>query len=129
MKYLPIDFNEKSCIHDMYLALTVGDLIDIIFSHNEIISLDVPEWDENGIQYSKTIWRGHAHQLPNEYKSYSFLRIFGCIAENITKSDTLHIECCEPMSIGDKQFEYNIDYANLLRPTEDIYNYASRRDN
>ena len=129
MKYLPIDFNRESCIHDAYLSLTVGDLINIIFSHNEIISLNIPKYDENGLMYSQQIWRGHAHKLPNEYKNYSFLRIFGCIAENITKSDTLYIECCEPMNVEDKELEYRIDYANLLRPTEDIYSYASRRDN
>ena len=128
MKYLPIDFNQTSCLKKEYFNIKIDDLIDIIFSHNEIISLDVPEWDENGIQYSKTIWRGHAHQLPDEYKNYSFLRIYGCVAESIYKSDTLHIECCEPMSYAERELEYNIDYANLMKPTEDIYNYASRRD-
>ena len=74
MKYLPIDFNKESPLHNKYLSLTVGDLIDIIFSHNEIIELCVDETsiEDPIISYHKTIWRGHAHQLPNEYKDYVF---------------------------------------------------------
>ena len=96
MNILPIDFNKESCIYNDYLDLTVGDLIDIIFSHNEIISLNVPKYGENGSRYSQQIWKGHAHELPTEYNNYLFYRIFGCVAESIATSDTIYILCDPP---------------------------------
>lgn len=115
MNILPIDFNKKSHIYNDYLALTVGDLIDIIFSHNEIISLNVPKYDENGLMYSQQIWRGHAHELPIKYKDYLFYRIFGCVAESIVRSDTIYILCDPPSDskivelLHERLYNINID--------------------
>ena len=132
MKYLPINFNEHSIIKDSYLYLTIGDLIDVIFSHNEIIELCMYRREEEKpyLEYSETIWRGHAHELPEEYKYYSFLRIFGCIGESIVKSDTIYIECDIPRLHDKKLVEFNIenDYNNDNIKNVEV-NYATREDN
>lgn len=93
------EFNPDSPITPLYQLLKVKDLIDTIFSHNEIICLSVPVYDtEDTVTYSQSIWRGHAHELPEEFGNYIFLRIKGVVAENITKSDTIWIECYDPKS-------------------------------
>ena len=119
MKYLPIDFNKESNLYGKYLAITIGDLIDIIFSHNEIIELCVNEVDSEDpkFTYHKTIWRGHAHQLPDKYKKYAFLRIFGCVSESIVKSDTIYIECDAPKNSLERLIE--------LKEEENYWNFKN----
>ena len=121
MKYLPINFNKESNLYNKYLTLTIGDLIDIIFSHNEIIELCVDEAsiEDPRITYHKTIWRGHAHQLPNKYKDYTFLRIFGCISENITKSDTIYIECDIPKTSLERLGEFKEEEKYVFTSTNE----------
>ena len=129
MKYLPIHFNENSILQDKYLKLTIKDLIDIIFSHNEIIELCEPKVNEEGIYYSQTIWRGHAHQLPKEYEDYQFLRIFGCVAESIYHSDTLYIQCEPPiLKYEDRLKDFysdnnNLNSTNITDEKKDITKY------
>lgn len=132
MKYLAIDFNQTSSLYDKYRSLTIKDLIDIIFSHNEIISLCISEVDpdDDMVSYRREFWKGHAHQLPKEYEDYTFISIFGCIADNITESDTIYIECCEPMSPLQKLVELKAesDYYINNKHNEGCVN-ACREDN
>ena len=50
------------------LPCKVGDTVDRLFSHNEIIAL----WEEHKLEEASPkylLWRGMAHALPAEYKS------------------------------------------------------------
>ena len=73
--------------------MLVKDLIDTIFSHNEIIAIwENREDDGNCFHY--LLWRGMAWDLkekqPNLYNS-RFQRIFGTIPQSITQADTINI--------------------------------------
>ena len=69
----------------------IKDWIDNIFSHNEIIALWETLYDDD-LSYHSLIWRGEAWRLPEEYKSYEAINIFGTIPETIIKADTINIE-------------------------------------
>lgn len=68
----------------------VCDLVDKIFSHNEVVALWKEEKGE--ISYHKLLWRGMAWDIPEEYKTCKFVKIFGTIPESITEADTVNIE-------------------------------------
>lgn len=68
----------------------VCDLVDKIFSHNEIVALWKEEKDE--ISYHKLLWRGMAWDIPSEYKNCKFVKIFGTIPESIVEADTINVE-------------------------------------
>ena len=70
--------------------MKVIDIIDNIISHNEIIALWVEEKDT--IHYHRLVWKGMAHQLPDNMKNLKFCKIFGCIPEDIMEADTINIE-------------------------------------
>ncbi len=69
------------------LPCKVQDLIDTIFSHNEIIAL----WVNATPDSKKLIWRGEAWRLPEEHKNKTVDRIFGVIPEFTPQSDTINI--------------------------------------
>lgn len=132
MKYLPIYFNNESILCEKYLSLKIKDLIDIIFSHNEIIELCMHRRKEEKpyLEYSETIWRGHAHELPAEYENYTFLRIFGCIGESIVNSDTIYIECDIPKNFNERLVEFDVESDYNNNNTKDMeVNHATREDN
>ena len=66
------------------------ETVDKFFSHNEIVALWKEEKDE--ISYHKLLWRGMAWDIPKEYKTCKFVKIFGTIPESITEADTINIE-------------------------------------
>lgn len=73
---------------------TVKDLIDDMFSHNTIISLNVEKQEDNGVKYLERIWRGEAWKLEEEhpeYLDYKFIRFHNVVPESITKT-SLFIE-------------------------------------
>ena len=78
----------------MKKTIYVSDLIDTIISHNEIVAIWEPDHSykefHNG-RYSKLLWKGMAWNIPKEYSSRLFHRIFGTIPESIDKGDTINI--------------------------------------
>lgn len=69
---------------------TVGEMIDMAFSHNAIIAL----WcKENEMKENKDIlvYRGMAWATPDEYLSLKVKEFFGVIPENIVQADTINI--------------------------------------
>ena len=72
------------------LPCKVGDTVDRLFSHNEVIAL----WEEHKLEEASPkylLWRGMAHALPVEYKNRIFVRVFGTIPESIMNADTVNI--------------------------------------
>lgn len=72
------------------LPCKVEDVVDKLFSHNEIISL----WQEvkEETTYHKRIWYGMAWDIPEELKNCKFVKIFGTIPESIVHADIINIE-------------------------------------
>lgn len=66
------------------------ETVDKFFSHNEVVALWKEEKGE--ISYHKLLWRGMAWDIPKEYKTCKFVKIFGTIPESITEADTINIE-------------------------------------
>lgn len=73
--------------------LELQDAIGLIFSHNEEIALYRP--DPSGEHVSVEIWRGMAHQLPEEYSNVQNWRIFGLIHETLDESCIINIQLAE----------------------------------
>lgn len=72
------------------LPFTVGDTVDRLFSHNEVIALWYDKPDDK--DYSYLLWRGMAWEIPEEYRNLAFLRIKGIVPETIDKADTINIQ-------------------------------------
>ena len=70
--------------------VSVNDVVDKLFSHNEIISLWRKVKDE--VSYHKRIWYGMAWDIPEELKNCKFVKIFGTIPESIDHADIINIE-------------------------------------
>ena len=70
--------------------VSVNDVVDKLFSHNEIISLWREVKDE--VSYHKRIWYGMAWDIPEELKNCKFVKIFGTIPESIVHADIINIE-------------------------------------
>lgn len=70
--------------------VSVNDVVDKLFSHNEIISLWRKVKDE--VSYRKRIWYGMAWDIPEELKNCKFVKIFGTIPESIAHADIINIE-------------------------------------
>ena len=69
--------------------LTVGDMIDKWFSHNETVAI----WhDKKGENCHYLLWEGMGWDIPNEFKELSFIKFFGTIPESIMDADTINIE-------------------------------------
>ena len=73
-----------------WIPCEVGDLIDKVFSHNEIVALWYEEPTED-VRYDKQIWRGMAWDIPKVYKECKFIKIFGTVPESIVEADTINI--------------------------------------
>lgn len=72
----------------LQIPCTVQSLVDVLFSHNELIALWVEEPD--GL-HSKRIWKGEAWKLSEPHSQYDFVRIFGLIPDSITTADYINI--------------------------------------
>lgn len=69
--------------------LTVGDMVDKWFSHNETVAI----WhDKKGENCHYLLWKGMGWDIPNEFKELSFIKFFGTIPESIMDADTINIE-------------------------------------
>lgn len=88
--------NEVKIVADYLIAngvtvspLTVGDMVDKWFSHNETVAI----WhDIKGENCHYLLWEGMAWDMPNEFKKLSFIKFFGTIPESIMDADTINIE-------------------------------------
>ena len=81
------DLEEQSLL--LRLPCKVGEAVDKLFSHNEVVALwyDKPS-DKN---HSYLLWRGMAHQIPKEYKENRILKFKGIIPERFSESDTINL--------------------------------------
>lgn len=68
----------------------VVDLVDTIFSHNEIVALWAKDESEEG-KPAYLIWRGMGHEIPENCAEMKFVRIFGAIPESIIDADVINI--------------------------------------
>ena len=84
------DLEEQGKLLELKQA-SVNDVVDKLFSHNEIISL-WREARENGISVHKRIWYGMAWDIPEELKNCKFVKMFGIIPESIAHADIINIE-------------------------------------
>lgn len=71
------------------LPCKLKNVIDVIFSHNEIVTLMYNGVDENGTRCHLHFWHGMAWNIPKEYLELQFVKIHGVVSD---KSDTLYIE-------------------------------------
>lgn len=69
--------------------LKLGNAVDVLFSHNEIVALWHEQGEERGIKY--LLWRGMAWDIPKQYKTMPVVRFFGTIPQNFSESDTINI--------------------------------------
>lgn len=67
--------------------MKLGNAIDKIFSHNEIVAI----WRENNDRFDIREWHGMAWQLPYWYKDVENWKIFGVIPDSINDADTINI--------------------------------------
>lgn len=72
------------------LPCKIVDVVDVLFSHNEILALWVATKEEP--KGYLLVWSGMAWNIPENLKSYAFVKIFGCIPDNIMKADNINIE-------------------------------------
>lgn len=69
-------------------SIEIGSLIDLLFSHNEVVSL----WKEQKpLGIYRLFWRGSAWAIPEEIKSLKFKQFKGFVSDSIYESDTLNI--------------------------------------
>ena len=71
------------------LPCKLKNVIDVIFSHNEIVTLMCDGVDENGTRCHLHFWHGMAWNIPKEYLELQFVKIHGVVSD---KPDTLYVE-------------------------------------
>ena len=73
------------------LPCRLGDIIDRIISHNEIVTLmfETEVCSFRGLQH---FWHGMAWNIPKEYLELPFVKIYGVVPDKITVADTIWIE-------------------------------------
>lgn len=71
------------------LPCKLKNVIDVIFSHNEIVTLMCDGVDENGTRCYLHFWHGMAWNIPKEYLELQFVKIHGVVSD---KLDTLYVE-------------------------------------
>ena len=67
--------------------MKVGKMIGRLFHRNEIIAL----WKQTDRGFKSLLWRGAAHNIPDEYKGLRVKRFFGTIPESIAQADALNL--------------------------------------
>lgn len=73
------------------LPCRLGDIINRIISHNEIVTLmfETEVCSFRGLQH---FWHGMAWNIPKEYLELPFVKIHGVVPDKITEADTIWIE-------------------------------------
>ena len=71
------------------LPCKLKNVIDVIFSHNEIVTLMCDGVDKNGTRCCLHFWHGMAWNIPKEYLELQFVKIHGVVSD---KPDTLYVE-------------------------------------
>ena len=71
------------------LPCKLKNVIDVIFSHNEIVTLMCDGVDKNGTRCYLHFWHGMAWNIPKEYLELRFVKIHGVVSD---KPDTLYVE-------------------------------------
>lgn len=71
------------------LPCKLKNAIDVIFSHNEIVTLMCDGVDKNGTRCHLHFWHGMAWNIPKEYLELQFVKIHGVVSD---KPDTLYVE-------------------------------------
>lgn len=71
------------------LPCKLKNVIDVIFSHNEIVTLMCDGVDKNGTRCCIHFWYGMAWNIPKEYLELQFVKIHGVVSD---KPDTLYVE-------------------------------------
>lgn len=72
----------------------VKDLVDVIFSHNEIVALwsnEDPWGEDTDKNHYYKQWKGMGWEIPERFTNREVIRIFGCIPESISDADTINI--------------------------------------
>ena len=82
------DLEEQGLL--LRLPISVSELVDKLFSHNETIALWEKRKDE--ISYHYLLWKGMAWDIPKEYAKCKFVKMFGAISEKIENADVINIE-------------------------------------
>lgn len=67
--------------------MKLGEAIDKIFSHNEVVAI----WRKDDDRYDVCEWRGMGWQLPYHYKDVENWKIFGTIPDSINDADVINI--------------------------------------
>lgn len=73
------------------LPCKLGDIIDRVISHNEIVTL-MFETEVNSFRCLQHFWTGMAWNIPKEYLELPFVKIHGVVPDKITEADTIWIE-------------------------------------
>ena len=73
------------------LPCRLGDIIDRIISHNEIVTL-MFETEVSSFRGLQHFWHGMAWNIPKEYLELPFVKIHGVVPDKITEADTIWIE-------------------------------------
>lgn len=79
----------KDCSGFVELPCKVENVIDKLFSHNEIVAL---WWNDENERCHHFLWRGMAWKIPKRYLNMPFIKIFGTVPEKISEADTINIE-------------------------------------
>lgn len=74
------------------LPCKLKDVVDVIFSHNEVVTLICDRMCEDCVKRYLHIWHGMAWEIPKEYLEMRFLKVHGVVSD---KPDTLYIEVCD----------------------------------
>lgn len=77
--------------------MRLREAIDNIFSHNERVAIWATDLQEP--HYSRLIWKGMGHQIPEKFMDYRCnrdWRIFGTVPESIIDGDVINIKLNRP---------------------------------
>lgn len=67
----------------------IGNMVDVFFSHNAIVHLWCVDPAEE--EYSTSLWRGMAWDIPQKYKEMKFEKFFGNVPEYLYEADAINI--------------------------------------
>ena len=67
----------------------IGEMVDVFFSHNAIVHIWCIKPDEE--QYSISLWRGMAWDIPKEYTEIEFKKFFGTVPGHLHEADAINI--------------------------------------
>ena len=94
------DAEEQGLI--LRLPCRLGDIIDRIISHNEIVTL-MFETEVSSFRGLQHFWHGAAWNIPKEYLELPFVKIHGVVPDKITEADTIWIEVRKETEQGIKR--------------------------